>query len=293
MSFFHGFSSELLKLAQHQSDEQHHGTTSGNAAQGGGDEEEFFRPAAPRTERLKVKPGQSKLAQRTFQEALPFDLGPGRAGHGGKLMRYHTPYFERDPSMGHGQSLKKVGILLTGGSLVRDIRKPLSNDYKWDSKQKKYVKLAEGSTTVSGVDVGHGGKVVDRLISKEKDQRKFKRKSVLDRQYKHSKHASVKATAKGLGHLARKDPKQLAAIAKELASGPGGSVAKGVTYGAAGYSALKGLGYRDPDSRKREPLEGAVRGAAKGGAVGLLAALALRYPKLRKEVAKRVAKAQR
>ena len=100
------------------------------------------------------------------------------------------------------------------------------------------------------------------------------------------KKASVKETARQLASIARHDPGKLKDIAKAVTSGPGGSVAKGVTYGAAGYSALRGIGYRDPDTKKREPLEGAARGALKGGAVGALAAMVFRYPAIRKAVAK-------
>jgi hypothetical protein len=97
-----------------------------------------------------------------------------------------------------------------------------------------------------------------------------------------TKTGSIKEVARRLAEIARQDPAALKGIAKELAAGPGGSVAKGVIYGAGGYGALKGLCSRHPQSRRREPLEGAGRGALKGVALGLPAALLLRYPALKR-----------
>lgn len=99
------------------------------------------------------------------------------------------------------------------------------------------------------------------------------------------KESSIKMTAKQLAAIAKKDPRRLLSIAKKLGEGPGGKVARGVVYGAGGYGALKGLGRRDPKTRKREPLSGAVRGAAKGALIGIPAALLYRYPALRRAVA--------
>lgn len=101
-----------------------------------------------------------------------------------------------------------------------------------------------------------------------------------------TKLASVKMTAKQLVEIAKKNPSKLKSIAKEMAAGPGGSTAKGVLYGSAGYSALRGLGYRDKKTKRREPLEGALRGAGKGALVGVPAFALLRYPALRRAVAR-------
>lgn len=130
--------------------------------------------------------------------------------------------------------------------------------------------------------MGHGGK-----------GEKYKRIWRPGGYYVLKKIATVSETAKQLATIARHNPAKLKEIAKAVTGGPGGSIAKGVTYGAAGYSALKGLGYRDPRTRRREPLEGAARGALKGGSVGALAALVFRYPALRKAVARHAVKAQR
>ena len=93
--------------------------------------------------------------------------------------------------------------------------------------------------------------------------------------------------AKQLAAIAKRNPSALKDIAKEMASGPGGQTARGLVYGAMGLQALKGLGRRDPKTRQREPLSGAVRGAAKGAIVGLPFALLWRYPALRRAVAAR------
>jgi hypothetical protein len=156
----------------------------------------------------------------------------------------------------------------------------------------KLKKQAEGSTAISGVDLGHGGS-----FYKSEFYRSLQRRSRPDKARhkgrKLHKTGSVAETAKQLASIARHDPGKLKSIAKAVTSGPGGSVAKGITYGAAGYSALKGLGYRDPETRKREPLEGAARGALKGGAVGALAALVFRYPALRRAVARHASTVRR
>lgn len=107
----------------------------------------------------------------------------------------------------------------------------------------------------------------------------YKEQKKLEQLYK---VGSVKEVGRRLAEIIKHDPGKLKDIAKELASGPGGSVAKGLVYGAGGYGALKGLGRKDPKSRRREPFEGAVRGAAKGVAIGLPAALLLRYPALKR-----------
>lgn len=100
------------------------------------------------------------------------------------------------------------------------------------------------------------------------------------------KTASVASTAQDLATIALHQPGKLKDIAKAVSGGPGGSVAKGVLYGTAGYGAVKGLGYRDPKTGQKEPFEGAARGAAKAGGIGALAALVYRYPALRDAVAK-------
>jgi hypothetical protein len=102
-----------------------------------------------------------------------------------------------------------------------------------------------------------------------------------------TKSAGPADVAKQLVAIAKKDPAALKAIAKEMASGPGGQTATGLTYGAIGYGSLKGLTRKDPKTKRREPLEGAVRGAAKGALVGLPLALLWRYPALRRAVAAR------
>lgn len=92
--------------------------------------------------------------------------------------------------------------------------------------------------------------------------------------------------------IAKRDPAAAKSIAKEMVSGRGSDTAKGLLYGATGYSGLRGLTYKDPKTKRREPLEGAVRGAGKGALVGLPLALLWRYPAFRRAVSAHAAKAR-
>lgn len=97
-----------------------------------------------------------------------------------------------------------------------------------------------------------------------------------------AKTGSVREVLRRLGRTIKEDPKDLARIAKEMASGEGGQVAKGMVYGAGGYGALKGLPQKNPETKKREPFEGAGRGALRGMAMGIPLAVLFRYPAMRK-----------
>lgn len=97
-----------------------------------------------------------------------------------------------------------------------------------------------------------------------------------------SKTGGVRDVLRQLGKTVKDDPRDLARIVKEMASGEGGQVAKGMVYGAGGYGALKGIPRKNPETRKREPFEGAGRGALKGMAIGLPLAALFRYPALKK-----------
>lgn len=97
-----------------------------------------------------------------------------------------------------------------------------------------------------------------------------------------TKTGSIREVLRRLGKTIKEDPKDLGRIAKEMASGEGGQVAKGMVYGAGGYGALKGIPRKNPETKKREPFEGAGRGALKGMAIGIPLAALFRYPALRK-----------
>lgn len=97
-----------------------------------------------------------------------------------------------------------------------------------------------------------------------------------------TKTGSIREVIRRLGKTIKRNPKDLARIAKEMASGEGGQVAKGMIYGAGGYGALKGLPRKNPETKKREPFEGAGRGALKGMAMGVPLAILFRYPALKK-----------
>jgi len=96
-----------------------------------------------------------------------------------------------------------------------------------------------------------------------------------------SRLSSVRDSGRRAWDILINNPEYIGEIAKETMSGPGGAAAKGVIYGAAGMGSLKGLSSRDKHTGKRVPLEGALKGALAGGAVGSLGALILRYPALR------------
>lgn len=96
------------------------------------------------------------------------------------------------------------------------------------------------------------------------------------------KLASPREVAKRLAKIIKENPKDLARIAKEMASGEGGQVAKGMIYGASGVSALKGISRKNPQTKKREPFEGVGRGALKGALIGLPLAALFRYPALKR-----------
>lgn len=97
-----------------------------------------------------------------------------------------------------------------------------------------------------------------------------------------TKTGSVREVLRRLGKTVKRDPKDLARIAKEMASGEGGQVAKGMIYGAGGVSALRGIPRKNPETGKREPFEGAGRGALKGMAAALPLAILFRYPALKR-----------
>lgn len=104
-----------------------------------------------------------------------------------------------------------------------------------------------------------------------------------------TKSASIKETARQFSRIVKKDPQRIKDLGGAFSSA-GASSAKGVGYGITGYSSMKGLGYRDPDTRKREPFEGALRGAAKGAGVGALVFLAMRSPSAYRAMKASVAK---
>ncbi len=102
-----------------------------------------------------------------------------------------------------------------------------------------------------------------------------------------SRLSSVRDSGRRAWEILVNNPEYIGEIAKETMSGPGGAVAKGMIYGAAGMGSLKGLSKKDKHTGKRVPLEGALKGALAGGATGSLAALILRYPALRRALLRR------
>lgn len=103
-------------------------------------------------------------------------------------------------------------------------------------------------------------------------------------------HAKL-AALKDIVTIAKTNPSALKDILAAAGKGKGADAAKGLLYGSAGYGALTGLGRRDPKTKKREPLSGAARKAAKAVLLaGLPAAAAYRLPAMSRAAAKLVAK---